>query len=222
MLFRSASSNALAALEDETGGVLSALGLARRSLTMNQGKDRGLDAIADQISDSFFSLSDAASSLNRYIENLNADPGSLNFAQERKALLLSFAKKYGAGDLDEAATRARSAASRMGDLHGGDETLHQLQSEHSLLFEQVKKSLHELSSQRKSAATLLGKEVSKELAALSMPNGQFEIRVSTEEIDEKSDIKESGADEVEMLFSSHGGNLLPISKAGSEIGRAHV
>ena len=48
-----------------------------------------------------------------------------------------------------------------------------------------------------------------------MPNGQFEIRVSTEEIDEKSDIKESGADEVEMLFSSHGGNLLPISKAAS-------
>lgn len=212
---REAASSALSALDDESLGAVNSLSSAKRALHASQGKDGELDRLGDQVADSLYALTDIVSSLHRYLESLDADPGALDSAQERKAALMSFAKKYGSGEFDLALARAREAASRMKDLQGGDETLVQLEREHSALFGRVKKSASDLSSQRSKSSEVLSKAITKELAALSMPNGRFTIQITSTEIDEKSDLRESGVDEIEMLFSSHGGNLLPIAKAAS-------
>lgn len=212
---RSACSAALEALDNEETGGLNGVGAARRFLTNAKGRDAKLDDISDVIQEAFFSLSDAASSLTRYLEDLNADPFALEQAQARKAALVAFAKKFGSGDYDSTLLRAQEAQSRMKDLLGGEDAIVELENQASVLHEQLTVAARDLSLLRSSAAKDLGSAITAELASLSMPHGKFEIVVNSLLPAAESQWKESGIDEIEMRFTSHGGDLLPIAKAAS-------
>jgi len=83
--FRMATSQAIAAIDNEEAGSLTSLGVARRALDNSRGKDPQLEAIYQQISESFFVLDDALSALNSYSSKLEADPARLDHLQSRKA-----------------------------------------------------------------------------------------------------------------------------------------
>ncbi len=212
---REAATGAISALDSEENGALNGLGAARRFLATAKGKDGFLDEISEVINEAFFSSAESAGSLRRYLESLNADPLALDNAQQRKASLLAFAKKYGDGDFAAALSRAQQGAERIEDLQGGDETLRDLENQARMLFGEVRSSAQKLTEARKKAAAELSRSITRELALLSMPNGKFEISITTMSLESNAELKESGADEIEMLFTSHGGDLLPIAKAAS-------
>jgi DNA repair protein RecN (Recombination protein N) len=208
---RVAAAGAAEAASHEESGALTALGAAKRFLEIAKGRDSRLDAITDQIAESFYALDEASRDLASYLSSLEADPDRLNALQERRAALAAFAKKWGSGsDPDEVmvelAARAKSGRESIADLRGGDERISELEGELSKIKKQLLTAAEELTKSRNSAAEKLSLEVSQELKQLSMPHTQLIIDLETP--DYKGALKESdftvyGCDEVSVSIKAH-------------------
>jgi DNA repair protein RecN (Recombination protein N) len=218
---RLAATGAQQALADEENGSLNSLHHMKRFLQGARGKDSELDLLHDRASDALFSLMDIASDLDRYIENLAADPQALENCLARKAVLSSFAKRFGESNdkkeaLREAIEKAQLSQQRISDLTAGDDRISELELKLQVLRSNVVSAAHKTSQARQKQAQNLSEKVTSELRELAMPKARFEIRITTRNGDRDEDFMPSGLDEVAMLFTSHGaGGMLPISKAAS-------
>ena len=208
---RIAAAGAVEASSDEDSGALTALGAAKRFLESAKGRDSRLDAIADQVAESFYALDEASRDLSSYLSSLEADPDRLNALQERRAALASFAKKWGSGaDPDEVmvelAARAKSGRESIADLRGGDERVAELESDLAKIKKNLLIAAQTLTESRTQAAAELSAAVSEELKHLSMPHTQLIIDLVTP--DYKGALKESdftiyGCDEVSISIKAH-------------------
>jgi len=208
---RVAAAGAFEAASNEDSGALTALGAAKRYLEIAKGRDSRLDAIGDQVSESFYALDEASRDLSSYLSSLEADPDRLNHLQERRAALSAFAKKWGSGgDADEVmvdlAARAKSGREAMADLQGGDERIFELENELLGIKSQLLSAARDLTRTRATSATLLSQQVSDELKELSMPHTQLIIDVTSADYDgtlKESDFTSFGCDEISISIKAH-------------------
>ena len=221
---RIAAAGANEATSDEESGALTALGAAKRFLENAKGRDSRLDAIADQVAESFYTLDEAARDLSSYLSSLEADPDRLNALQERRAALSAFIKKWGSSaEPDEAlvelAARAKSGRENIADLRGGDERIQELEGELASVKKRLLTAAKDLTKARTSAAKQLSQEVSEELTHLSMPHTQLIIDIETPDYDgtlKESDFTTSGCDEVSISIKAHATAApVPIGKGAS-------
>jgi DNA repair protein RecN (Recombination protein N) len=192
---RIAVSQAVEVLENDDAGVISALGLAKKSLDGVKGKDSRVEKFSDDFNEAFFVLADVMPNLTSYLQSLEADPDRLDFLQERKAALTAFIKKWsttaeGDDSLKELIQRHSTIASSLEDLSGGDQRILELEKELS----GVKKSL-------------------------SMPQTNLIIDVSSPDYDsalKESDFTAVGCDNVSMYLQTHkDGQLVSLAKGAS-------
>lgn len=208
---RTAAAGASSAASDEEGGALTALGAAKRFLEIAKGRDSRLDAIADQVSESFYQLDEAARDLSSYLSSLEADPDRLNQLQERRAALSAFVKKWGSGsDPDEAmvelAARAKSGRESIADLKGGDERIGELEKDLADIKKKLLVAAKSLTDVRKECAENLSAAVSEELKQLSMPHTQLIIDVESADYQgalKESDFTVNGCDEISISIKAH-------------------
>ena len=221
---RIAVSQAVEVLENDDAGVISALGLAKKSLDGVKGKDSRVEKFSDDFNEAFFVLADVMPNLTSYLQSLEADPDRLDFLQERKAALTAFIKKWSTtteGDdaLKELIQRHSTIAASLEDLSGGDQRILELEKE---LFG-VKKSLLasaiDLTKNRLEAAKRLSSNVSEEMHSLSMPQTNLIIDVSSPDYDsalKESDFTAVGCDNVSMYLQTHkDGQLVSLAKGAS-------
>ena len=219
--FRVAIATALSAIEDEESGTLTSLGLARKALDSVRAKDPEIETVFSNLSDAFFLLGEANSSLNSYLSSLEADPDRLSSLQERKAALTSWFKKYASGDQDfeNLISRGESSKSAMADLTGGDELIAELEKELTAVKKALLAAAKELSKVRNSASEKLAIAVSTEIHALSMPHTNLIVQVAHPDYAgalKESDFTVTGCDEVTLLLQAHkDGPLVPIAKGAS-------
>lgn len=221
--FRMATSQAIAAIDNEEAGSLTSLGVARRALDNSRGKDPQLEAIYQQISESFFVLDDALSALNSYSSKLEADPVRLDHLQARKAEINSLIKKFGGAgtqdqELSELAFRYKNSADAIADLEGGDQRLQQLEAELTVIKKKLLQEAKTLSSLRSSAAEKLSKAVTQEIQQLSMPHANFVAQVNSADYGapKESDFISTGCDEVTMYIQGHkDAPLVALAKGAS-------
>ena len=219
-----AAGGALATLNGEESGALTLLNSARRQLEIAKEKDSKLGALADQVNESLYILDDAVRELASYESSLEADPSLLDSLQSRKAALASFIKRYGSeGDPDEElvalADRAKSAKESLADLQAGDSRITEIESElktsKSALLDAAKK----LSNSRRSTATKLASEVTREIKALAMQHTEFFLEVSSPDYLaplKESDFTALGCDEVAMLLRGQSdGTKITLGKGAS-------
>jgi DNA repair protein RecN (Recombination protein N) len=217
---------ALTAISSEESGALVRLAHAKRCLEKAKEMDPSLEAIHQQISESFFTLDDANIALNSYVSSLEADPQRLETLHARKAELMAFIKRYSSlgsaedvgENLKELIFKFANSADAIADLNGGDERLNQLNSE----LKEIKKNLlvaaQEVSAQRIKASDVLSNAVTKEIQALSMPHARFVIEVSSPDYKapKESDFSAHGCDEISMFIQAHkDAPLVPIAKGAS-------
>ena len=221
--FRLATSQAIAAIDNEESGSLTSLGVARRALDNSRGKDPQLEAIYQQISESFFVADDALSALNSYSSKLEADPVRLDHLQSRKAEINTLIKKFGGAgtqdqELAELANRYKNSADAIADLEGGDQRLQQLESELSTIKKSLLKEAKALSALRITAAEKLSAAVTQEIQQLSMPHATFVAQVSSAnyEAPKESDFTSTGCDEITMYIQGHkDAPLVALAKGAS-------
>ena len=221
---RIAVSQAVEVLENDDAGVISALGLAKKSLDGVKGKDSRVEKFSDDFNEAFFVLADVLPNLTSYLQSLEADPDRLDFLQERKAALTNFIKKWSAstqGDdaLKELIQRHSSIASSLEDLSGGDQRILQLEKELSEVKKNLLASAIDLTKSRREAAKLLASNVSEEMHLLSMPQTNLVIDVSSPDYDsalKESDFTAVGCDDVSMYLQTHkNGQLVSLAKGAS-------
>ena len=221
--FRLATSQATAAVEDEDAGSLTSLGVARRALENARTKDPQLEAIYQQLSESFFLLDDAQSALNSYQSKLEADPVRLDFLHNRKADINSLIKKFGGAgsheqELTELAVRFKNSSDAIADLEGGDQRLQELEKQLTSHKKILLAAARNLSDNRVKAAAQLSQLVTTEIQQLSMPHAAFVAKVDTADYSapKESDFTSQGCDEIAMFIQGHkDAPLVALAKGAS-------
>lgn len=218
-----ATQEALSAISNDDSGALTLLGNARRAIEKAKDKDQSLEAIYQQVSESFFALDDANSALNAYVGALEADPQRLESLHNRKADLIAFLKRYGDSkdseeSLKELVTKFKNSSDAIADLNGGDERLTQLESELKSIKKNLLSAAQDVSSARTKAAERLSKAVTIEIQALSMPHASFITDVVSADYTspKESDFSSNGCDEVTMYIQAHkDAPLVALAKGAS-------
>ena len=221
--FRLATAQAVAAIEDEEAGSLTSLGVARRALEAARSKDPLLEAIYQQLSESFFLLDDAQSSLNSYQSKLEADPARLDFLHARKADINTFIKKFGGSgtyeqELAELTVRFKNSSDAIADLEGGDQRLTELETQLTTLKKVLLAAAKSVSELRSKAADRLSKLVTTEIQQLSMPHASFVAKVESSDYSapKESDFTSHGCDEIAMFIQGHkDAPLVALAKGAS-------
>lgn len=221
--FRLATAQATAAIEDEEAGSLTSIGVARRALESARSKDPQLEAIYQQLSESFFLLDDAQTALNSYQSKLEADPVQLDFLHARKAEINTLIKKFGGSgsheqELSELTVRFKNSSDSIADLEGGDQRLEELEVELSANKKVLLKTAQNLSERRIKSAEQLSKLVTAEIQQLSMPHASFVAKVETADYSapKESDFTAHGCDEIAMFIQGHkDAPLVALAKGAS-------
>jgi DNA repair protein RecN (Recombination protein N) len=208
---RVASTGAAEAISNEESGSLASLGAAKRFLETAKGRDSRLDAIIDQVSESFYILDEASRDLSSYLSSLEADPDRLNHLQERRAALAAFIKKWSSAAesdeiLVELAAKAKTGRDQIADLKGGDERIAELEGELTTIKKSLLASAKKLTNARLGAAKELSEAVSAELKQLSMPHTELIIDIETPDYSgalKESDFAATGCDEISISIKAH-------------------
>ena len=217
-------------LSDDEAGALTSLGHARRSLEAIASRDPALAAIAENVSEAFFLITDSAQVISSYLIDLEADPIRLDFIQNRRADFNAFLKRYASADepdeqIAALISRFENVKASIADLTGGDERLATLEKELQLCFERMQTESKDLSRVRQDAANTLSSEVSAEIHTLSMPHTQFLCNVISPDYSESLPVNiftASGCDEISMTIQGHqDGPHVAIAKgaSGGELSR---
>jgi DNA repair protein RecN (Recombination protein N) len=221
--FRLATAQATAAIEDEEAGSLTSLGVARRALEAARGKDPLLEAIYQQLSESFFLVADAQSALNSYQSKLEADPVRLDFLHARKADINTLIKKFGGSgtheqELAELTVRFKNSSDAIADLVGGDQRLAELETQLTAQKKFLLIAAKNVSELRTKAAVNLSQLVTAEIQQLSMPHASFVAKVESADYSapKESDFTTHGCDDVAMFIKGHkDAPLVALAKGAS-------
>ncbi|MEX0875259.1 MAG: DNA repair protein RecN [Actinomycetota bacterium] len=199
-------------------GAAGDLATAHKSLLDAAALDGSATALGQRLGDVAVEASELARELRTWAEGLEPDPQRLELLRERKALLRTLKRKYGS-TTEEILEVRDGAATRLDQLAHSDERRAGIDAEVDAARVNVERAAGDLTKRRKRAAKELTKLVSAELPALAMPNAVFEAACSP------SDLTESGADDVEFLFSSSGArspDLIGKIASGGELSRAMI
>ncbi|WP_406052297.1 DNA repair protein RecN [Kribbella sp. NBC_00889] len=210
------AADALASEEDQDStrpnDVLGLLALTKQVLDAEREHDQKLADLADRAGELGYLAADLAGELSSYATDVDTDPARLAVVSERRALLTSLVRKYGAeqGTVDEVLEWTKRSASRLAELDGSDERVELLTAELSELDAKLAKLGRQMREARIEAAERLGVAVSEELTGLAMPHAKLSVEVH------ETTAGPFGIDEVEFCFAANPGSpARPLQKAAS-------
>ncbi len=175
--------------------------------------------MADRLAEAGYLLSDVATDLAAYADDIESDPSRLAAAQERQSVLAGLVRstqRQGAG-IDAVIAWAADAGLRLTQLANDDSRLAQLAIESGRLRESMVGFAAELTAARTKAAERFAEAVTAELRDLAMPHAAVTVDVRT-----GTDYGSHGADDVEVLLAPHpGAPPRPLAKgaSGGELSR---
>ncbi|HEY2464455.1 MAG TPA: DNA repair protein RecN [Steroidobacteraceae bacterium] len=160
---------------------------------------------------------EAAQSLRRYLDDLDIDPARQDEIERRAAALEALARKHRVAVLELPGQLAR-IEQEVATLDNVALSLTALEKQVSSATGEYRSAAQRLSDARRTAAQLLGVQVTQLMQTLGMAGGEFAVRVSPAE----SEFSPHGSDEVEFLVSANPGQpLKSLAKvaSGGELSR---
>jgi DNA repair protein RecN (Recombination protein N) len=209
---------ALAGADDESGGALTSIAFARRSVEDLASRDESARELARRVADLSYELGDLAGDLAQYLDGLEVQPGRLEWIAERRSQLFALTRKYGK-TCDEVLAWAAESAGRLAGLESSDDKIDELQQRVEALEVELVGLAEEISTRRRQAATAFGPRVRRELEALAMPHAQLIFELTPAEPGPH------GADSIDLLFSADVGSeprSLAKFASGGELSRVRL
>ncbi|AYG04576.1 DNA repair protein RecN [Gryllotalpicola protaetiae] len=207
----------LSAEESDGPDALSLLDASRRSLESAARHDAELGAIAEALQTAQYQVTDAAAQLSSYLAALDTDGShDLELLQERKALLAALVRKHGSS-LDDVIDRLQSGSARLFELDGDSDRIAELTARVAEDAAAAEELADGLSTARAAAGEELAASVTRELAALAMPDARIVVEVS-----DRGELGASGRDQVAILLQPHpGSEPRPLGRgaSGGELSR---
>jgi DNA repair protein RecN (Recombination protein N) len=199
---RGAALGACEAVLAEAGGgeagVSALLAAGGAGLEGISGVDAALDALAERWRALQYEADDLAGELRRYAEGLDAEPGALEAAEERLAVLERLKRKHG-GTIAAVLAHAASCRDRRDELAGAEVALEAATAALEAARAELERRTEELRAARAEAAPRLAAEVRERLAELAMEGASFEIALDPREPGP------TGADAVDFLIAPNPG-----------------
>jgi DNA repair protein RecN (Recombination protein N) len=192
---------ALAGPEDEAGGALAMLYVARKAFESAVSRDAAAAPLGGRLTEASYQLTDLTADLVRYLEGLDSQPGRLEQIAERRAQLSTLTRKYGT-TCDEVLQWAAESAVRLTHLEQSDERIATLTERVEQLSAELTSLAAEIGAARREAAARFSELVLVELAALAMPHARLSFEIAS------ADLGPSGADRVDLMFAANPGNEL--------------
>ncbi|WP_375433021.1 DNA repair protein RecN [uncultured Friedmanniella sp.] len=216
---RLAASTAIAAIagaEDEAGGALTGVVLARKALETESDPEAA--DLGRRLAEVSYTLGDVAADLARYLDRLDAEPGRLEWIAGRRSALAGLTRTYGAS-VDEVLAWSAEAVTRLLTLESSDDRIVELEARVGALDAELAELAGRLSTARAAAAERLSADVLAELAALAMPHARLIFQLTS------TDLGPYGADRVDLLFSANPGSeprSLAKIASGGELSRVRL
>ncbi|GAA1852383.1 DNA repair protein RecN [Microlunatus capsulatus] len=207
---------ALAGGDDEAGGAMTEVGVARKAL--DGQSDVEVAALAARLAEVSYALGDVAADLARYLDRLDAEPGRLEWIAGRRSALQNLTRKYGA-TVDEVIAWSADAAARLSTLDSSDDRIAALTERLAVLDAELAGLAGQVTGARTRAAAAFSERVLAELAALAMPHARLLFDLTPAELGPH------GADHVELLFSANPGSeprSLAKVASGGELSRVRL
>ncbi|MEU4388855.1 DNA repair protein RecN [Promicromonospora sp. NPDC023805] len=205
--------------EDADGARENAIALverARRVLDAAAHSDAALGALATRFAEVGYMLSDVATDVAAYVDDLQADPAGLETAHNRMAELNALTRSYGE-TIDDVLQWASDAGLRLLDLDDGGDRLVSMRDRVTELDGELARLAEILTAERTRGASHLAEAVTNELHGLAM--GGAHLVVQVEPLDQPGPF---GADQVTFLLVPHpGAPERPLGKgaSGGELSR---
>jgi DNA repair protein RecN (Recombination protein N) len=213
---RAAALGAAQAVAPEDGdGVAALLAAGGSGLDGVAGVDAALDGLVERWRSLSYEAEDLAGELLRYAEGLEGEPGALEVAEERLAVLDRLERKHG-GTIAEVLAHAERCRERRDELAGAEVALDRASAELEAARAELAAGAAELRAARARAAPRLAEAVRERLAELAMEGATFEIAL------EEREPGPSGADGVEFLIAPNPGvpaAALREAASGGELSR---
>ena len=204
-----------AAAPEDGAGATALLAAGGSGLDGVDGVDPSLDALAERWRALAYEADDLATELRRYAEGLEAEPGALDAAEERLAVLERLKRKHG-GTIAAVLEHAERCRARRDELAGAEVALERATAALDEARAALQAQAGELRRAREEAAPRLAEAVRERLAELAMEGATFEIAL------EPKDPGPTGADAVEFLIAPNAGvpaGPLRETASGGELSR---
>jgi len=212
---------AVAALDDESIGGLSAIKNAMYSVKNALKYDEGLQELFDRLESLAIEGEDITETLREKLDE-SGESVNIETVERRLSELKSVRKKYGATveEVEEFLVQAEEEAQRLNDA---EEFLAELNDKKLKLEEKLIETCDKLHTLREKTAKKFSASICNNLNELGMKNSRFEVAI---EYPDKENIIDNfnanGADTVEFMLSPNVGEpLKPLSKiaSGGEMSR---
>lgn len=201
---------ALAAVSppDGEGGAAAAVATGLGALAGLADLDPALGEPVEHLAAAEASLQEAAISLSRYADGLEAEPGRLQFVEDRIDAYVRTERRFGA-TVDELIERAERARDDLAAIDAGGEADAALAARRADALAAARQAADALHSARASAADPLARAVSAVLAELAMADGALRVEVGR-------DAAEVPRDQVAFWFRPNPGlPEAPLAEAAS-------
>jgi DNA repair protein RecN (Recombination protein N) len=212
----STSGDAFERLYGGDGAILGQLRRISGSIIEISNIDHSLKELASSLEGAYLQLEDAAITLRDYASRIEADPVSLQQADDRLDLINRLKKKY-APTVGAILSYKTAIDAELELLHGRGQNRLDLESELSCLEIELKKSGAELTAARKIAAAKLKSALEGEAHQLAMKGAVIEPALET-----VVEPRSAGFERVEFLFSPNPGEApRPLARiaSGGELSR---
>lgn len=166
--------------------------------------DQSLKQHAESIATSFYTLQETAHDLKSILDDMEFDPGRLEFVENRLALHTSLRRKYGKNVEDILQYRDKIADDLDG-LLSRDERLSMAQEKLEHIQQDLQIEAEELSIIRQATAQRLEKAIMEQLKQLHMEKATFKVEVKRKSV---GDFDSNGLDDVSFQISTNVGEPL--------------
>ena len=175
-----AAATAIALLDGEEGGAVTAAGQAMRAVEQGAQLDPGLGEVLADLAAGEAALQEALIGVRRYADDLGAEPGRLEWVEGRLDAYDALSRRYGPGidTVLERAQEARAALEALAEGEAGDDVLAAERAEALAEAQGVADELHAL---RRDAAPLLAERVQAELQDLAMSGAALRVELTRDD-----------------------------------------
>ena len=203
-------------LNDENSGALAALYLANQKLESVARLYPAIKNLAERMSSSFIELKDIAQETEAVAEDIDFNPERLAFINERLDTIYSLQRKFHKNTIAELIEEQRNLQEAIDNIDNSDTALADLEAATEKALLDAKAKADKLTETRQKTTAKVEKAIRGSLEALGMPNVEFKIEITKDELSAK------GQDRVAFLFSANKGMApRPVAQvaSGGEIAR---
>jgi len=203
-------------LSDSDSAVIDQLAIIRNQLNHVSKSDKRFEDLATKLGETYYTLQDISSEIDRLRQSTNADPERLEWVNQRLTLLHHLTTKHRNDNLIEKYNNLKFELEKYANL---TEEINQVKIEKELIETKCNQKAHLVSKSRQSQSTYLEKQINSMIVELGMPGAKIKVEVS---IKSNFELGTYGINDTNFLYSpASGKSFNPIQNiaSGGEISR---